>query len=397
MGTVTVPSAANTVSVTGIGRPKAVFFYGSNWLSEDTAVTTTGTALFRGMATVRYDDQTTIVQHAASFAPAGDAHRADNYAVLCINTAGAGAILYRASLTSLDAAGFTLNFDTGASGGYKVVYIALLAVENCAGFIGTVNQAAIPMGFKAGASLMHGAWAGPVISGTNRTQEWFGGAAHPTGTDYGAGMSCQTFPTSNSGQYLNEINNFAPNILVTSMQHFTGPFMTTSNLISVPTGTGLLDLRFSGDGSNGGMVCAWDDENSKTGRVTPPTATGAETTVSLPFRPGLVIGYTISDEPPGQGTGSRGAGGFSVASRNFQWAALIDGVSSRGAYQSFARGYVDSISGSSVHAGTITLLDDGFELHTEEASKSPSSWVWHAFGEIVPGVWTPQIYRRVFR
>lgn len=399
VGTLTVPSGAGTVSVTGLGgRPKAVFFYGSNWLTEGAGVTTTGTALFRGMAAGRYDSPGTIVQSAASFAPAGDAHRMDSYAVLCIDAGGSAGNLYRASLTSFDATGFTLNFDTGAAGGYKVVYIALLGVDNAAAYLGLVNQTALPLGFKAGAMLCHGAWGGTVIAGTDRTQEWFGGAAYPgtnTSAYFGAGLSAQCFPTAPSGQYVNEINNFAPHILVTTMQHFTGPFLTTSNLTSVPTGTGLANLTFTGDGENGGMLVAWEDENSLTGRVTPPTSAGGQTTVSLPFKPGLVIGYTISDEPSGQGTGSRGAGGFGVATKAFQWAGVIDGVSSRGSFQSYARGFADAISGTAVHAGTVELLSNGFRLTTVEDAKAPSSWVWHAFGEVRPGIWLPSSYRRV--
>jgi hypothetical protein len=399
VGTLTVPAAGGSVSVTGLGgTPKAVFFYGSNWLTEDAGVTSTGTALFRGMAAGRYDSPATIVQSAASFAPAGDCHRMDSSAILCVNTGGGAAVLYRADLTSFDVGGFTLNFTTGAAGGYKVVYIALLGVDHAAAFLGAVSQAGLVLGFKAGAMLCHGAWAGPVISGTDRTQEWFGGAAYPgtnTSAYFGAGLSAQTFPTSQSGQYVNEINNFAPHILVTTMQHFTGPFLTTSNLTSVPTGTGLLNLTFQGDSANGGMVVAWEDENSRTGRVTPPASVGGQTTISLPFKPGLVIGYTISNEPSGQGTGSRGAGGFGVASKTFQWAGVIDGVSSRGSFQSFARGFADAISGTAVHAGTVELLSNGFRLTTTEAGITPSSWVWHAFGEVRPGIWLPSVYRRV--
>ena len=50
VGVITVPSSPGTVTVTGLGgRPDAVIFFGTNWTTEDAAVTDTGTALFRGM------------------------------------------------------------------------------------------------------------------------------------------------------------------------------------------------------------------------------------------------------------------------------------------------------------------------------------------------------------
>jgi hypothetical protein len=117
----------------------------------------------------------------------------------------------------------------------------------------------------------------------------------------------------------------------------------------------------------------------------------------LPFAPGLVIGYSISDEPGGQSSGSaRGAVGFSVVTRSFQWTALSDGASSRGAFQSFQRGFADVVNGTNVHAGTIDLTSDGFVMTTEEDDVSPASWVWHAFGHPSPTTsgWIPQSYRR---
>ena len=149
--------------------------------------------------------------------------------------------------------------------------------------------------------------------------------------------------------------------------------------------------------AQGGMIVAWDDEDSETGRVSTPAQDQDDTVTvtGLPFAPGLVIGYSISDEPHGQGSGSvRGAVGFSVATPDFQWCALVDGASSQGAFQSFQRGFVDTVNGTDVHAGTVELTDDGFVLTTEEDTATANDWVWHAFGHPLRRlVWLPQIYR----
>jgi hypothetical protein len=142
------------------------------------------------------------------------------------------------------------------------------------------------------------------------------------------------------------------------------------------------------------MIVAWDDEDNTTGRLVPATSTGGTSAVTgLPFPPGLVIGYSLSDELPAQGSGgARGAAGFSVITTDFQWSALVDGTSSYGAFQSFQRGVVDRVSGTSVHAGTVELTDNGFIVTTEEDDIGSSDWVWHAFGH-PDFAFTPQFYR----
>lgn len=117
----------------------------------------------------------------------------------------------------------------------------------------------------------------------------------------------------------------------------------------------------------------------------------------MPFNPGLVTGYSISDEPQGQSTGGRGAVGFSVVAPGFQWCATVDGMSSRGAFQSFQRGVADVVNGSSVHAAEIDIVPQGFTVTTQEDDVSPASWVWHAFGSPPrsEAMWVPQFYRRL--
>lgn len=398
-GYLTVPSSTGTQTVTGLrDSPVAVFFFGANWLTEDTAVTTTGTGLFRGMAAPKWDAPGTILQNSAFVSPAGDQHSEQNHAILANTTAGNNTDLYAADVTSIDATGFTLNWLVGASGGYKVVWLALYNVANVGSYIGGTTTLAL--GWKAGASLLHGAWAGPAIAGADRTQEFYGGAAYPGtagGASWpGAGLTAFTFPTSTSAQYNIGIYNQAAGTVICQGGSFIGPFLTAQNVTAVPSGSGLtnLSLQFR-DATNQGMIVAWDDEDTITGRITPGAAQGNTATVSgLSFEPGLVIGYSISDEPQGQSTGGRGAVGFSVITNDFQWTALVDGVSSRGSFQSFQRGVCDRVSGTSVHAGTVALTGSGFVITTEEDDIGASSWVWHAFGHpFQPVSWIPQIWR----
>ena len=405
VGTITVPGSTGSASVTGLGgTPAAVFFFGANWLTEDTAVTSTGTAVFRGMAAPKWDAPGTLVQSAATVGPAGDQCAVLDVAIVCHSTAGSATDLYRASLSSLDADGFTLNWEVAASGGYKVVYAALMNVVNVGAYKGV--SATIGLGWKAGACLLHGAWTGSSslsFGANDRTQMFYGGGAYPGTNDfswYGAGLTAYTFPTSASQQYNIGIYNQAPGTVIAQSGSFIGPFLSAQNVTGQPTGTNLQDFTFethlsSGSNTNPGMLVMWDDSDSITGRLTPGAATGNTATVSgLPFAPGLVIGYSISDEPQQQGTGGRGAVGFSVVADGFQWTALVDGVSSRGAFQSFQRGVCDAVNGTSVHAGTVTLTADGFVVTTEEDDTTAQSWVWHAFGHPERLVaWIPKIAR----
>lgn len=405
VGTITVPSATGDVAVTGLGgTPLAVFFYGTNWLTEDTAVTTTGTGLFRGMAALKYDDPGTILQNSASLVPAGDAHHiANGHCMNQLDTSGGLSFLYTAIFDSFDADGFTVNFDLAASGGYKVVYVALMDVVNCGAYVGA--NTTLSLGWKAGASLLHGAWGGPDTGFGDRTQEYYGGGAYPGtsggGSWFGAGHTNFSFPTSTGQQFNVLIQNDAPSTSVAQGGEFIGPSLTTGNVLAYPAGTGLEDFVMTFTNNNGGMVVIWDDEASQTGRVsTPAVSTGGTVTVSgLPFEPGLVIGYTKSNDPGGQGSfdGVHGATGFSVAtSDGFQWCAVVDGHGTRGSFQSFQRGFADTVEGTNAHAGTVVLTDDGFVMTTEEDDVSPSDWVWHAFGHPLRRVmWIPQFIRRI--
>lgn len=404
VGTITVPGSTGDTVITGLGgTPAAVFFFGTNWSTEDSAVTTTGTGIFRGMASPKWDDPGTIVQSAAFTGPAGDQHIMDNIAVIASTTAGTSTNLYGAFLASFDVDGFTLTWFTVATT-YKIVYVALMDVGEVGAFFTSGGGANPALGWKAGAMMLHGAWSGPSIGGDDRTQEFYGSAAYPgTGGGsswYGAGLTAFTFPTAaGSGQYDIGVYNNEPDVLIAHDGNFIGPFFSTQNVVAYPSGGSLTDFYVSTNTTdNSAMVTVWDDEDNQTGRLTPGEATDDTATVSgLPFAPGLVIGYTISDEPTEQGSGStRGAVGFSVATPDYQWCAIVDGGGTRGSFQSFQRGFADTVSGTTVHAGTIELTDDGFILTTEEDDVAANEWVWHAFGHperIV--MWVPHIYRRV--
>lgn len=402
-GTITVPGSTGSGSVTGLGgTPKAVIFYGTNWTTEDTAVTTSGLGVFRGMAGPKYDDGS-LIQNAAFVSPPGDQHAIDNYAILALTTAGTATVLYRAEVDSFDADGFSYTFDAAASGGYKVVYLALMddgTGLHVGSHIGTTNVSSFAMGFKAGASLHHGAWGGPVTSGNDRTQEWYGGGAYP-GTSYGgweaAFLAAHCFPSSSSGQTYNEINaDQTPATLSATGVHFVGPFLTISNLYIYPAGTYLDEFSWNGDPDDGGMLVAWDDPDSTTGFATPAAAAAGTATVSgLSFEPGLLLGYSISDEKIGADTGGKGAAGFFVVTPDFQWCALVDGTSSAGAFQSFQRGFCDVVNGTDLHAGTVALTPDGFVMTTAEDDVAQKAVAWQAFGHPVAAPWIPQQYRRI--
>lgn len=400
-GVLTVPSSAGSVSISGLGgTPDAVFFYGTNWLTEDAVVTTPSCGLFRGLSARQYDSPGTLMQSVGYAAPAGDCHQTDGSScILALDSAGGTTVLFQAALTSLDADGFTVSFSTGASGGYKVVYIALMGNgANVAAARTSSGSIVAALGWKAGAMLFNSVWGGPDVAGGNRTQETYGGAAFPgssPGAWQSAALTANTFPTSASGQYDIGIDNFPPGTMAGRSVTFVGPFLTAANITTGPQGTGQNDLRLAlGHSDNTATLVAWDDEDSLTGRTTPPVSAGDQSTVTLPFNPGLVLGYTVSNEPNGQGTGSRGAIGFSVATRDFQWTAIADGQPSLNAFQSFQRGFADGVNGGNAHAGTMELLFNAFRLTTVEDDTTRQNMVWHAFGHPPRKIlWIPQSYR----
>lgn len=399
VGVLTVPASPGALSVTGLGdTPDAVFFYGTNWLTEDAVVTGSSRGLFRGLVARQFDAPGTIRQSVGYAAPAGDCHQTSSIScILALDSSGGTTKLFEAALTSLDAGGFTVSFSTAAAGGYKVVYIALMGNgANVAAGITSGGSITAALGWKAETFLVNSVWGGANIAGSNRTQESFGGGAFRGGTNgKSAGLTANTFPTSASGQYDIGIDNFPTGTSIMRSVTFTGPFLIAANETASPQGVGLLNFRYNtGHSDNVATFVVWDDADSDTGRLTPPVSNGGQSLVSLSFDPGLVIGYTVSNEPDGQGTGSRGAIGFSVASQDFQWAAVVDGKPSLSAFQSFQRGFADVVDGSTVHAGTIELLPASFRLTTQEDSVAPKNMLWHAFGH--PGkkvVWLPQSYR----
>jgi len=411
-GVMNVPSGGS-VSVNLGRRPNAVIFYGANWTTEDAVITTSNTAIFRGMVCPNYDDPRTIVQSACSLAPAANGFRQSaSRAIFQIDQSGTGALLYSASVALTDT-GFTANFDVGAGGGYKVVYVALFGVRHCLGIVDTFNRN-IEFGFKAEASLLHGAWTdGPVdfwpVGDPNRTQCFFGGGGYPSTNDltwegHGAGMTCMGFASIPFPQHLTEMWNSNPRTVITSGGHSTGPALISSLIHVQPQGEGFLDWGHHGDSQDAGMSMGWDDDVSGAGYINPmPAAVDDEAEVfvdgarfgELPFAPGLILSYSISDEPDEQGVGVRGAAGFGVATKDFQWSALVDGID-RGSYQSFSRGFTDTVSPSGAHAGEIELTETGFKAKTTLASiASANHWLWHAFGHPKRVAWSPSIYRRV--
>ncbi len=397
VGELTVPSSTGAQVISGLRKqPDALLFYGTNWVTKDAVQIGNGYGMFRGMAAPQYNSLGTLLQNAASIleTPGGNAHEMANSAIVMCDTAGAAARLYAADVTAIGSTSFSLNWTTAAAGGYKVYWIALSGVDNIGAFIGT--QTTVTLGWRAGAALMHGAWAGPAITGNDRTQEFYGGGAYPGVTFTSAGMTAYTFPTSAFGQFNIGVYNNGPFITVAQDGSFAGPFLQTQNIQMGPTGVGGLDFVINmNDVTNAAMWMAWDDQDSLASRSVPATASGDSVTVTgLPFKPGLVIFYSISNQPQVQGTGGIGAAGFGILHEDLQWSAICDGPTTA-AFQSTQRCLSDVVSGSTVHACTGVITDDGFTLTTHQDSVAPASVVWHAFGHPLRGAWIPHYYRAI--
>lgn len=400
----TVPGSTGSQSITGLASgnkaPLAALFFGVNWTSEDTIETGSGHGMFRGMACQKFDDAGTIVNGAACMVPPGDCHSiTDDYCINLLDTSGVGTnYLARASVTSFDADGVTLDWDVVTAGGYQIVCLVLLGDDSVlAGAYSGIYAATPVLGFRPGSVFFHGAWGGPDITGDDRTQEFYGSCSY-RGTSQGGwqavGLSQLVFPTSAGAQYDMNLQANLPATIAADGGHFLGPFLVLSNILVYPTAAGLETLVIDGDGEDGGMVLAWNDEDSYRGFQATPDNTGDTELVSgLPFDPGLVVGYNMGIEPSGQGSGSSpGSVGFSVVTRDFQWSALA--IRDIGAIQSFQRGFIDNVDATDYHAGTIELLGGGFLMTADEDGLDPTTWIYHAFGHPESASWLPHIYRR---
>lgn len=399
-GKVVCPSSTGTQAVTGLGgTPAAVILFGTNFSTEDSAFSTGGsTGVTRGMAAPAWNSPGTLHETAAFVSPAGDQSRATGGIVNSLTNSGtASAVDVAATVVSLDADGFTLSYSVVTSG-RPFAWLALMDVQNVGSIYGSTQT--VSPGWKAGAMLCHGAWQTDYTA-NGEAGEWWGGAAYPGvvggGNWPGAGLAASGYPNFSSQWNIGLFNNAAATS-VTQGSHMIGPSMVTDNITAYPSGGSLTDFTIGTGTANGGQFVFWDDEDTFAGSVTPGASTGNTVTVSgLPFAPGLVIFYSISDEPSGQGSfGSPipGAVGMGLATDTFQYCNLVD-ANTRGSFQSFQRGFADGVNSTSVHAGTVELTADGFILTTEEDDVSANPIVWHAFGhpEQFP-TWIPQSYRR---
>ena len=411
VGVIDVPAGAGSVSVNLGKRPNAVFFYGANWTAEDTIVTTDHTALFRGMVAPNYDFPSTLVQCAVAHGPNHTSNQ-DLYAILNIKLDATADVLYRATVSFSDT-GFTANFDTGAAGGYKVIYVALTDVRHCLGRVGDYASV-VEFGFKPEASLIHGSW-NPFNDDVQTdwhasSMAFYGGGGYPGTNDltwegHGAGMTNYYFQAGVS-QHMTEMYNSNPRTIITSAaHHLVG--MVPENAHVEPTGDGFLEWQMSSFHETKGMSIGWDDDKTDAGFGAIPAAVDDESFHNTDgtrfnadlFDPGLVLFYSISNEPDELGLPDRGAIGFGVATPDFQWCALVDHTwtmathPETSAYQSFSKGFIDCVTPAGVHAGEVTLEDEGFTLKTTIASTTPGSLLWHAFGYPVSAVWIPHMSR----
>jgi hypothetical protein len=130
-GAITVPSGAGAVPVTGFGtRPGCVLFFGTNQVTEDTTLLTPSPAWggFFGWCASTSPASSDSFVSMAMLGGGGNAqcsHLAEQAVYMqSIADSFGSSVLYQATAT-LDPDGFTLNFSTGAGGGYKVHYLMI--------------------------------------------------------------------------------------------------------------------------------------------------------------------------------------------------------------------------------------------------------------------------------
>lgn len=383
-GTITVPSSPGDVDVLLDGRPQLVIFFGTNFTTEDTLITASGQALFRGYAAPMWDDPSTIFQVGQCVAPAGVAYRHALSAVTALDPTTAAAI-FEADCSFLTS-GFRLSFTTAAAGGYLVSYVAVWGMDNCAA-IGQGPQT-VPLGWVANAAIVQGANVDIPFSNPGRSFGSFGSMR----TDHGAFAAFACYPGSASAQYFMDLDvtvAFGGPLICGECNGFLGPFMIADWLYAYASGTDFITANAAGVVNAVAFQC----DASNNAFSAPGLNVGDIVTINPGFTPNLVLFYTISNEPTGLGIGGRGAMGLGMLTDSDQWACTINGTT-YGAWLSRDACVVDQVNTGGAHVARGDIIPNGFTLETTEAGLGNASIIWHAFGFPEGASWMPHIYRR---
>lgn len=389
-GEITVPAGGGPVTVDT--PADAVVFFGTNFTAVDTIVTTTGTGIFMGWAGPDILNPTSAIrQGAISIVPDGKAYVADEAAILCADSSATGTTLYRAMVTDLGNETFTVDFTQGASGGYKVYYLAISELDHCVA-TGHTGSQTVNVGWKA-LSVLGQSYFGPQTppdSSQGRNTGTWGGSCHAFSTPTWGWLAAHSFPTSQSGQGISETfasSGGTPRCGVPV--HFTGPFMITGLLNGRPTGTGGLSLITGTDPANYGWWLAWEGASQWRGLSIPASAVDSEVATTFTQLEGVeaLITFTSSDAPQGQAGNAGGAAGFSFATEGFQCCAIVDAMGSRGAFQSNTKGWASQVDGTQVRAGEVEFDGNQAILRTLDGGAINGSLVGMGFQveEEIPG------------
>lgn len=392
-----MPSGGGTVVIDAPAQ--AIIFFGTNFTAVDTIVTSTGTGIFFGMAAPNADNPGIIDQHGIGIVPDGDAWCADNLAIIAPHPDGSGATLFKAEVTSLGDT-VTLNFTQGASGGYRVYYLAIDEFDHAVAFGAGTSGLTKSLGWKAYTAVQGSVIGSSLGVGSDNNYHgatWGGGSYFPDNDlswTWGW-LSAYSFPTSISGQGLSDIGaGSGSDGRIGLGTHFTGPFLTPGAVTGKPVGVDRHDFFYSPDVANYGHVLVWDGVSQFKIFSIPGSTPGdqAITTFTQLEAVEAILTFTLSNAPQGLNNNAGGAAGFCVATEDFQACALVDAMDSRGAYQSNTKGWISFVDASSVRAGTVTFDSNDVILETVDGGSIAGTLVGLGFVDVDPN---PGFFRLV--
>lgn len=406
-----VPGSTGNLAITGLGFDvgcQGVMFFGSNQETEDAVVTTANAGVFMGL--MAQEDGGGVLAQANSIIPLVFQQSRGSHPIFQIESSTT--IDYSATPVSLDADGFTVNFDVLPGAGDRWIhYLAWGDWDDT-----DTNRPppgptgiTLPLGWRAGAMFMAGSYS-PLgdgnWDGTGLVADpnfgWWGGAVYPLNTvGWDAGYLSLCGPGAGATRHTRLLTS-DPTLAVNFGFTFVGPFLGESLRIAYPTGVGNLDFFDNSPGQNNSDLYAYWNGDGDCTNSTPAAA--SPNTVTVPLSQidtaDAIVFFGACGQEGGPGSEFNGTSiGFGIVTPpttfgpGYQGCVTVD--ASGDLFQSRVKSWCSNVTAAGAHAGTTDLPvgTASFVWTTDDDAVAPANLVAVVYGH--GGGFVPQIYRRI--
>jgi hypothetical protein len=402
-----VPGGTGNFSVTGIDFDvgcQGVMFFGSNQTTEDAVVSTANAGVFMGL--MAQEDGGGILAQANSIIPLVFQQSRGSHPIFQI--ADTTTIDYSATPVSLNADGFTVNFDAIPGSARWIHYLAWGDWDDADTNRPSPGGTTVALGWLAGAMFMagtyspggNGDWDSIGLGGYHFG--WWGGAVYPLNTiGWNSGYLSLCGPGAGSTRHTRLLTS-PPTTAVNFGFSFIGPFLAESLHHAYPTGVGNLDFYDDSPGQdNYDLYAYWNGDGNCTNGT--PAASSPDT-VTVPLSQidtaDAIVFFGACGQEGGPGSEFNGTAiSFGVVTPptlsdpGYQGCVAVD--EGGDFFQSRTKSWCSSVRVTGAHAGTTELPvgTANFVWTTDDDDVSPQNLVAVVYGH--GGGFIPQIYRRI--